>query len=264
MLCKDVMYEIEKEYPLNYALSWDNVGLLVGRDDKEVKRIYIALDATDEVIDEAVRTGADMLITHHPMIFSPIKRIHNLDFVGERILKLIQNDISYYAMHTNYDVLGMADLSGDKMNMKNAEILEVTAEGDIGKEDEHEGIGRVSDLETPMTLRECCEDVKSAFHLGAVKVFGNLEEKVKRIAICPGSGKSVIQAALDKNADVLITGDIGHHEGLDAIDMGMCVIDAGHYGLEHVFIDDMKQFLCDQTENLEVITYKAGSPYKVF
>ena len=77
MLCKDVMYEIEKEYPLNYALSWDNVGLLVGRDDKEVKRIYIALDATDEVIDEAVRTGADMLITHHPMIFSPIKRIHN-------------------------------------------------------------------------------------------------------------------------------------------------------------------------------------------
>ena len=86
MLCKDVMYEIEKEYPLNYALSWDNVGLLVGRDDKEVKRIYIALDATDEVIDEAVRTGADMLITHHPMIFSPIKRIHNLDFVGERIL----------------------------------------------------------------------------------------------------------------------------------------------------------------------------------
>ena len=203
MLCKDVMYEIEKEYPLNYALSWDNVGLLVGRDDKEVKRIYIALDATDEVIDEAVRTGADMLITHHPMIFSPIKRIHNLDFVGERILKLIQNDISYYAMHTNYDVLGMADLSGDKMNMKNAEILEVTAEGD-----EPEGIGRVSDLETPMTLRECCEDVKSAFHLGAVKVFGNLEEKVKRIAICPGSGKSVIQAALDKNADVLITEDM--------------------------------------------------------
>ena len=263
MLCKDVMYEIEKEYPLNYALSWDNVGLLVGRDDKEVKRIYIALDATDEVIDEAVRTGADMLITHHPMIFSPIKRIHNLDFVGERILKLIQNDISYYAMHTNYDVLGMADLSGDKMNMKNAEILEVTAEGDIGKEDEPEGIGRVSDLETPMTLRECCEDVKSAFHLGAVKVFGNLEEKVKRIAICPGSGKSVIQAALDKNADVLITGDIGHHEGLDAIDMGMCVIDAGHYGLEHVFIDDMKDLIRTHFSDMNVITYKAGSPYKV-
>ena len=86
MLCRDVMNVIEKEYPLNYALSWDNVGLLVGRDDKEVKKIYIALDATDEVIDEAVKNGADMLITHHPMIFSPIKKIHNLDFVGGRIL----------------------------------------------------------------------------------------------------------------------------------------------------------------------------------
>ena len=231
MLCKDVMYEIEKEYPLNYALSWDNVGLLVGRDDKEVKRIYIALDATDEVIDEAVRTGADMLITHHPMIFSPIKR--------------------------------MADLSGDKMNMKNAEILEVTAEGDIGKEDEPEGIGRVSDLETPMTLRECCEDVKSAFHLGAVKVFGNLEEKVKRIAICPGSGKSVIQAALDKNADVLITGDIGHHEGIDAVAQGLAIIDGGHYGIEHIFIEDMRQYLEKHLSEVEIVAAPISHPFLI-
>ena len=234
MLCKDVMYEIEKEYPLNYALSWDNVGLLVGRDDKEVKRIYIALDATDEVIDEAVRTGADMLITHHPMIFSPIKRIHNLDFVGESILKLIQNDISYYAMHTNYDVLGMADLSGDKMNMKNAEILEVTAEGDIGKEDEPEGIGRVSALEPPRTLREC-----------------------------PGSGKSVIQAALDKNADVLITGDIGHHEGIDAVAQGLAIIDGGHYGIEHIFIEDMRQYLEKHLSEVEIVAAPISHPFLI-
>ena len=263
MLCRDVMNVIEKEYPLNYALSWDNVGLLVGRDDKEVKKIYIALDATDEVIDEAVKNGADMLITHHPMIFSPIKKIHNLDFVGGRILKLIQNDISYYAMHTNYDVLGMAELSGDKMNMKDAEILEVTAEGDIGEEDEPEGIGRVSDLEIPMTLRECCEDVKDAFHLGTVKVFGNLEDKVKRIAICPGSGKSVIQAALDKHADVLITGDIGHHDAVDAAAQGMVIIDAGHYGLEHIFVSYMKEYLERRCENIEIMTQKLTFPFWV-
>ena len=74
MLCKDVMYEIEKEYPLNYALSWDNVGLLVGRDDKEVRRIYIALDATDEVIDAAIESQADMLVTHHPDDIRRIKK----------------------------------------------------------------------------------------------------------------------------------------------------------------------------------------------
>lgn len=263
MLCKDVMNVIEKEYPLNYALSWDNVGLLVGRDDKEVKKIYIALDATDDVIEEAVKAGADMLITHHPMIFSPIKKIHNLDFVGGRIIKLIQSDISYYAMHTNYDVLGMADLSGDKMNMKGAEILEVTTEGDIGEEDEPEGIGRVADLETPMTLRKCCENVKDAFHLGAVKVFGNLEDEVKRIAICPGSGKSVIKAALDKHADVLITGDIGHHEGIDAVAQGLAIIDGGHYGIEHIFIEDMRHYLEKNLKDVEIIAAPIVHPFLI-
>ena len=263
MLCKEVMDVIEKEYPLSYALSWDNVGLLVGRDDKEVKRIYIALDATDEVIERAISLKADMLITHHPMIFSPIKKICNLDFVGERILKLIQNDISYYAMHTNYDVLGMADLSGDKMDMQDAEILEVTAEGDIGEEDEPQGIGRVANLEKPMTLRECCEDVEEAFHLGAVKVFGNLEHKISRIAICPGSGKSVIQAALDKKADVLITGDIGHHEGIDAVEQGLAIIDGGHYGIEHIFIEDMRQYLEKNLEQVEVIEAPIRHPFLI-
>ena len=147
------------------------------------------------------------------------------------------------------------------MNMKDAEILEVTAEGDIGEEDEPEGIGRVSDLEIPMTLRECCEDVKDAFHLGTVKVFGNLEDKVKRIAICPGSGKSVIQAALDKHADVLITGDIGHHDAIDAAAQGMVIIDAGHYGLEHIFIPFMAEYVARVSEGaIEAIQAEPDFP----
>ena len=150
---------------------------------------------------------------------------------------------------------------GTLIRAKDAEILEVTAEGDIGEEDEPEGIGRVSDLEIPMTLRECCEDVKDAFHLGAVKVFGNLEDKVKRIAICPGSGKSVIQAALDKHADVLITGDIGHHEGIDAVAQGMAIIDGGHYGIEHIFIEDMRQYLEKNLKDVEVISAPIIHPF---
>ena len=126
MLCKEVMDILEENYPADYALDWDNVGLLVGRDDKEVRRIYVALDADDETIEAAVRWKADMLVTHHPMIFSGLKRINNLDFIGARILKLVQNDISYYAMHTNYDVLGMAELSGRKMSLEDPEVLEVT------------------------------------------------------------------------------------------------------------------------------------------
>ena len=151
MLCKDVMYEIEKEYPLNYALSWDNVGLLVGRDDKEVKRIYIALDATDEVIDEAVKNGADMLITHHPMIFKAMKKINDEDFIGRRVLKLIRDDISYYAMHTNYDVMGMAELAGKVLELSEPEVLEVTGSMHSESGEVPVGIGRVADLRGPPT-----------------------------------------------------------------------------------------------------------------
>lgn len=261
MQCKEIIQVIEATFPRTAALGFDNVGLLAGRSEKEVSRIYLALDATDVVIDRAIKEGADMLITHHPLLFSAVKKVTDEDFITRRIVKLIQNDISYYAMHTNYDVLGMAELSGDKMNMKDAEILEVTTEGDIGEEDEPEGIGRVSDLEIPMTLRECCEDVKDAFHLGAVKVFGNLEDKVKRIAICPGSGKSVIQAALDKHADVLITGDIGHHEGIDAVAQGLAIIDGGHYGIEHIFIEDMRQYLEKNLKDVEVIAAPIIHPF---
>lgn len=258
MLCKEVMDILEENYPADYALNWDNVGLLVGRDDKEVRRIYVALDADDETIEAAVRWKADMLVTHHPMIFSGLKRINNLDFIGARILKLVQNDISYYAMHTNYDVLGMAELSGRKMSLEDPEVLEVTRDGE-----QPEGIGRVADLASPAPLREICWSVKDRFHLGAVKVFGDMDQPVSRIAISPGSGKSMIKAALDKKADVLITGDIDHHTGIDAVAQGLAVIDAGHYGIEHIFIEDVKEYLKEKLEGVEVKAAPVRHPFQI-
>ena len=258
MLCKEVMDILEENYPADYALDWDNVGLLVGRDDKEVRRIYVALDADDETIEAAVRWKADMLVTHHPMIFSGLKRINNLDFIGARILKLVQNDISYYAMHTNYDVLGMAELSGRKMSLEDPEVLEVTRDGE-----QPEGIGRVADLASPAPLREICWSVKDRFHLGAVKVFGDMDRMVSRIAISPGSGKSMIKAALDKKADVLITGDIDHHTGIDAVAQGLAVIDAGHYGIEHIFIEDVKEYLKEKLEGVEVKAAPVRHPFQI-
>ncbi len=254
MLCREVTDIIEQRVPKEYALDWDNVGLLAGRDDKEVRCIYIALDASDEVIHAAARQGADMLVTHHPLIFSGMKRITNQDFIGRRILGLIRRDISYYAMHTNYDVLGMAALSGSMIGLKQPEALEVTCEA-------QEGIGRIGQLEKAVSLKQCCEDVKRAFHLESVRVFGNPDRTVERIAICPGSGKSVIGEALKKQADVLITGDIGHHEGIDAAAQGMVVIDAGHYGLEHIFVEDMKDYLGKKLEGVQIITAPVCHPF---
>ena len=259
MLCKEIVQVIEAAYPKEAALDFDNVGLLAGRTEKEVERVYIALDATDAVIDRAVEAGADMLITHHPLIFSPLKKVTDEDFVSRRVVKLIQNDISYYAMHTNYDVLGMAELAEKILGIRDSEVLDITMEKD-GKQ---EGIGRIGELEKTMTLEECCVYVKHKLNLGSLKVFGDMQAEVSRLAISPGSGKTAIAAAIAKGADVLVTGDIGHHDGLDAVEQGLAVIDAGHYGTEYIFIDDMRRFLEDKLPVLDVITTPVIHPFQV-
>ena len=259
MECKKVIEILEKQSPKSYACDWDNVGLLVGREDKEIQKIYIALDATDEAIEEAIANGADMLLTHHPMIFKGMKRVTQEDFIGRRIIRLIQNDMVYYAMHTNFDVMGMADLAADYLGISDTRVLEITSVSETGEE----GIGRYGSLKKEMTVRECCEEVKQAFSLENVKVFGDLERKVKTAAISPGSGRSVISNALQAGVDVLITGDIDHHEGIDAVAQKLTVIDAGHYGLEHIFITYMEQYLKREAKELEIAVQPLTFPFQI-
>ena len=214
MKCSEICCAIEREYSPEYACEWDNVGLLAGRRDKEVKRILLALDATDETVQTAVEQEADMLITHHPMLFSAIKRVTDEDMNGRRLLALIRHDISYYAMHTNYDTRGMADLAARMMDLQECTVLEEVKDG--------EGIGRVGVLPGRMTLRACAEKVKEAYGIPNVKIFGDLNKEVYSAAICPGAGKSTMKEALRFGCDVYITGDIDHHTGIDAVDQG-CV-----------------------------------------
>lgn len=255
MKCREIMDVIEARYPKKYAMDWDNVGLLVGSGEKEVQKIYIALDATDEVVDEAIREGADMIITHHPLIFRGLKQITDENFIARRVMKMIRHDISYYAMHTNYDVMGMAQLAGEIMELKEAVTLDVT-DGES-----QEGIGRVADLEKEMSLEECCHFVKERFHLPNVKVFGDPKMRIRRLAISPGSGKSMASAALKMGADVLVTGDIDHHEGIDAVAQGLAIIDAGHYGIEHIFVEDMKRFVGEHFKEVQTVTAGITHPF---
>lgn len=235
MRCSEICALLEQEYSPEYACDWDNVGLLAGRREKEVKRILLALDATDEVVRMAVEQKADMLITHHPMIFSPIKRVTDEDMNGRRLISLIQNDICYYAMHTNYDTRGMADLAARLLNLQECTVLEEIKDG--------EGIGRVGVLPKKMTLLECARLVKEAYDIPNVKIFGPLDRMVYGAAICPGAGKSTMKEVQKFGCDVYITGDIDHHTGIDAVDQGLCIIDAGHYGIEHIFMQDVKAYL---------------------
>lgn len=258
MLCKEIITVIEAVYPKSAALDFDNVGLLAGRSEKEVNCVYLALDATEKVIEQAKEAGADMLITHHPLIFSPLKHITDEDFISRRVVNLIQSDISYYAMHTNYDVLGMAKLSGKILELEDTDVLDITSE----RNGVPEGIGRVGALKNTMTLKECCVYVKNKLKLSSVKVFGDMDRKITRLAVSPGSGKSAVLPALKTGADVLVTGDIGHHEGLDAVEQGLAVIDAGHYGTEYIFIDDMREFLQTRLPCLKIVTAPVSHPFQ--
>lgn len=258
MICREVIRVIEESFGTEHAMEWDNVGLLTGRMDKEVKKIYLALDATDEVIGRAVWKRADMLVTHHPMIFSPVKKVTDEDMTGRRILKLAREDVAYYAMHTNYDVMRMADLAAKKLGFIDWGPLEVTEYMEDGT---RLGIGSIGRMREGLALSECCEIVKEQFGLSHVRVYGDLKKEIHLAAVCPGSGKNEIKEALKKGADVLITGDIGHHEGIDAVSEGLAIIDAGHYGLEYIFQQDMKEFFQKNLPEIEIAVEPACSPF---
>lgn len=252
---KDLYRLLQEHFPNEAALSWDNVGLLCGRMDKDIRKIYVALDATTEVIDEAVCVEADLLLTHHPIIFSAIKRIEENDYLGERLLRMMENHITCYAMHTNYDVKRMADIVVSRMGLIKLQVLEPTVA------DEQEGIGYTGEFEAPMTLKECAEKIKEWFQIPDVRVYGDLTRKIQRVSVCPGSAKGMEDFALAGGGEVLIGGDFGHHEGLDCLEKHIAVIDAGHYGLEHVFIDDMAEFLEDHCPDVQVYKARAAYPF---
>ncbi len=243
MLCSEIIKELDRLAPPELACDWDNSGFQAGRAQKEVHKVLVALDATDEVVRQAVDGRADMLVTHHPLIFKPLKRVNDQDFISRRILDMLQNDICYFAMHTNFDIAPgcMADLAAGRLGMVAEGPLEVTGR----VEDIAVGIGKVGSLPGEMTVPEVARLVKERFGLPFVTVFGmeQAEGPVRRVAISPGAGNSMVQEAIAKGVQVLITGDIGHHNGIDAAANGMAVVDAGHYGIEQIFIPFVCQYL---------------------
>lgn len=259
MKITELIAYLEAHYSTASAQDWDNVGLLVGEDTKEVQRVFLALDLTEETLAQAVQADAQMILTHHPMIFGSIKKVNNHSVTGRRILELIRRGICYYAMHTNYDILGMAALSAKKLKLVDTQVLSVTEE----RPGVREGFGRVGELPAPMSLAECGRYVKKAFGLPDVRIYGDPDRIIRRAAVCTGSGKSMIQDALAMQAEVYITGDIDHHTGLDAVADGLSIVDAGHYGTEYLFMDAMKRELLEAFPELEITCAEVQFPYQV-
>ena len=250
----EIIDRIELDYPGSYALEWDNPGLLCGSRKKQVKKLLIALDATDEAVDLASKEGCDLILTHHPMIFSAIKSVNDESFIGRRLIKLIKNDISLYAMHTNFDVApeGMGMIVAKQLGLKELCPMEVTGE----KEGRPIGVGFFARLDSPLSAEELSRRIKESFGIGQV-IYYDAHRPIESIAVCPGSGRGMLPFARELSADAFITGDMGHHDGIDAVAQGISLIDAGHFGLEHVFVPYMEGLIKDWFEGIEVLTFEA-------
>lgn len=260
MLVSEVMDSLENLAPRSSALSWDNVGLLSGSKNSEVKKIYVALEATSECIENAKKADADMLITHHPLIFHEMKSVVSQDFIGKRIISMIENHIAYFAMHTNYDIHRMGNLVAERLGFSQSVVLEEIP-GIFDADGNPMGLGRLGSIEKPMTLKEYAAFVKEALQINSVRIWGDPDTEIRVVGLLPGSGKSDIDLAKSKGADVYICGDIDHHSGIDAIEKGIALIDAGHYGMEYLFTNDVAAYLKKQFPDAEIITAEKKEPF---
>ncbi len=240
---KDITNYLEEFAPRHLAEDWDNPGLTVGNPNQEVRKILLALDVLDEVIEEAADLGAELIVTHHPMIlFKKIKSITTETPLGGRIHALIRNDISAYAAHTNLDTAkgGVNDLLAEMAGMTEVSILEVSHVAADGTED---GLGRVGILTEPMRFADFAKMMKEKLGLPSMRLVGDGEKMIQKIGLCSGSGMSMLPNAIAEGVDLFITGDARYHESQKALEMGMCVMDATHYASEVIVLPMLKEYL---------------------
>jgi len=250
---------LEEIAPVKLSENWDNVGLLVGDFEREIFKVLICLDVTNEVVQEAISEGVDLIISHHPVIFSGIKAITNASVLGKKILDCIKNDIALYAMHTNFDIAegGTNDILFD--------LLELYQKENMSDLDDQVGysIGRIGELWEAMPLKEFAKAVKQKLNLEAINYVGDDDQIIKRVAVCTGSGIKYYNDAIEKQADVFITSDIGHHQAMDAIEMGISLIDATHYATEFIMVKNIKDKLQNAFEN-EIIVLESKENKPIF
>lgn len=366
--CKDVCKHIEELCPRELAIEWDNVGLLVGDPEQEVRKVLVALDATPEVINEAIHDKADMIVTHHPLFNpkfgGPIKNITTDSITGKAIYSLIKNNIAIYCAHTNLDIAqgGINDVLVDLFQLKNVNLLETTdtgklkklvvfvpqshlenvrsaiskagagwtgnysdctfqcqgegtfkgleganpyigSVGELEKVQEHRletifteeiqtgvinamleahpyeevaydiyplenkgkqvGLGRVGELPNEIELFDFAKIVKQKLKLDNIRIVGDIKTKVKKVAICSGSGMSLLKHVKDCRADVYITGDVKYHDAQEALAWGINIIDAGHYQSENIIVPVLKKYI-EKIDGVEVLESRIdGNPFKI-
>jgi len=230
----NILQVLERIAPSELAEQWDNIGLQLGKRDRQVKTIWVALDPLPEVISAACKASVDILVTHHPLIFQPIK---SLDFdtpLGRMFEMATQHKLSIVSAHTNLDRTsgGLNDVLSAKIGLKNLGLLE---DSRISFDTHtHQGLGRIGEIEKWTNLVKFARTIKRKLNLKSVRVVGDPELAVYKVAVCTGSGSSLLDAFFSTNAQVFITGDLRYHEARQAEAMNRGLIDIGHFASEDI------------------------------
>ncbi|MBW1667207.1 MAG: Nif3-like dinuclear metal center hexameric protein [Deltaproteobacteria bacterium] len=231
-LLGDILQFIETKVPSFAAEEWDNCGLQVGDMSTRIEKLLVALDPSLDAVREASKINAQLLITHHPLIFRPLSQIDLETYPGRIISESLNKGICIVALHTNLDTVrgGINDILADLLDLENARILKKKEQANI----DDMGLGRIGDLPAETTLNEIAREIKNLLKAQSVKVVGDANRHIKRVAVVGGSGGDMVSFASSMGADLLVTGDISHHQALEAEQVGIALVDGGHYNTEKV------------------------------
>ena len=253
---KDIFNHLNNLADVKLAEKWDNVGLMLGSNNNEVSRVLVCLDVTTNVVEEAIANNVNLIVSHHPLIFKPLKNIdYTTDFKSRIIRNLIKNDISVISFHTNLDsaTLGLNDYLAKILKLNEIQVL---FEHSL---DNTAGLGRIGKLTNPLKLNDFITYIKNCFSLETVSAVIGDEKEISTIALLGGSGADFIYTLPE--VDVYLTGDVGYHAALDAIEMKKNIIDIGHFTENLV-----KDLLLDYISELNVEVIKSTvekSPFKI-
>ncbi|MCH5203493.1 MAG: Nif3-like dinuclear metal center hexameric protein [Oscillospiraceae bacterium] len=248
MKIKEILRLLDGKAPFKTAEGFDNVGLLVGSEDREIARVLCCLDITRGVIEEAVEKGAELIVAHHPVIFTALKNIPD----QSPVMRLIENNLAAAAMHTNLDIAngGVNDALVGLLGFEKLCTLDVTqADGT--------GFGAVCGLPKELSVRELAGLCRNALGTGCVRFSAGCEDgrKIRRAAVCCGAGldANIMRLAEENGCEAIITGDIKHNFWIEAEFRGIALIDAGHYQTEIAAKRILAKMISDEFPELCVI-----------
>lgn len=250
MKCQVIMDVMEQLAPKKAACDWDNVGLLVGSPQQEVHRILVCLDATEATVEQAIRKGCDMILSHHPIIFEAMKKMRTDLYMGRLLQKLLVNNIAVFSAHTNLDMSdgGVNDVLAELVGLEKVKYFM----------DGEEIIGRIGYLPEEKTIEEFAQQVKQGIGAEYVRLVKAGDKKVRKVALCSGAGAGFLFKASFQGADCYLTGDVKYHDGQHAVEQGIHMIDGGHFATEYpvrlVLAKRLKELLQAQgKDDIEII-----------